>query len=320
MMKKINELDLRSPQGNPNNMDWVIFNQNNHNMEVELESESVDLIITSPPYDQMREYHQDESDDETLWNWENFKISAEQCYKVLKDGGIIAWVVNDQYIKGGRTGSSMRQALFFMDVLGLKLHDHIIWEKPSFSMPSSNRNHQVWENVFVFKKESAKHTFNPILDRIVSSKNLGQSTTRLSDGSMKKTSQNKQNNIGKKSGRFNVWKIKTSNNELPCKKIPHPATFSYQLAQDLIYSYSNEGDVVLDPFMGYGTSAIAAASLNRRFIGFELSQEYADLAENRIIRWYNKYKELLNSSFKGNCQVEDRDALNYADFKIGTIE
>ncbi len=71
-------------------------------------------------------------------------------------------------------------------------------------MPASNRNHQVWENVFVFKKGKAKHTFNSIMDRTVKAKNLGQSTQRLKDGTLIKTNQNKQDNRGKKSGRFNV--------------------------------------------------------------------------------------------------------------------
>lgn len=93
------------------------------------------------------------------------------------------------------------------------------------------------------------------------------------------------------------------------QKLPHPATFSFQLAQDLIYSYSNENDTVMDPFMGYGTTAIAALSLNRHFIGYEISEKYCDLAEDRIIRFKNKYEELFEQSYNGDCQVEQREQL-----------
>ena len=79
------------------------------------------------------------------------------------------------------------------------------------------------------------------------------------------------------SRRFNVWQVSRAGNGTG-----HPAIFPEQLAADHIRSWSNEGDIVLDPFMGSGTTAKVARALNRHYIGFEISAEYCDIIRKRL--------------------------------------
>lgn len=255
---------------------------------------NIDLVITSPPYDSARDYT-----GESEWNFDTFKQSANSIFNSLKNGGILIWIIQDPYVKGSKTMTSFKQALYFTEELGMKLHDHIIWEKPTFAMPAKNRNHQTWEHVFVFKKGNQPHTFNPIMDKEIKSFTLGQATVRQKDGTMKETKLNKRDARGSFGMRFNIFKSKTTAHELPMQKIPHPATFPLRLVQDLIYEYSNELDTVLDPFMGYGTTHLAAISLNRNFVGVEVSKKYIDLWEERV----NKFLKVNKGKEIGNIQI-----------------
>lgn len=277
-------------------METRIINDNNTTL-VQHQVKDVDLVVTSPPYDSARTYT-----GESEWNFETFKASANAIYNSLKNGGILIWIIQDPYVKGGKTMTSFKQALYFTEQLGMKLHDEIIWEKPTFAMPSRNRNHQIWEHVFVFKKGNKPHTFNPIMDKEIKSYTLGQATVRQKDGTMRETALNKRDARGQFGMRFNIYKSKTTAHELPMQKIPHPATFPLQLAQDLIYSYSNENDVVLDPFMGYGTTHLACVSLKRSFIGMEISKQYIELYQAR----YKKFVEVNQGKDCGDIQITYR--------------
>ena len=90
-----------------------IYNGNAINLLKELDDSSIDMVITSPPYDSMREY------DGIVWNFEIFKLIAQELKRVLKDGGVIIWVVGDQTIKGSETGTSFRQAFGNKGLKGL---------------------------------------------------------------------------------------------------------------------------------------------------------------------------------------------------------
>lgn len=126
----------------------------------------IDLVLTSPPYDAMRKYGGDKTYHQRLKDKGYsfpFEDIAKELVRTLKPGGVIMWNVADQTIKGSRTGNSMRQALYFMD-LGLNLHDHLIWYKTGTPFPSIYRYRNVWENMFIFSKGKPK-TFNPILKK-----------------------------------------------------------------------------------------------------------------------------------------------------------
>ena len=237
---------------------------------------SVDLTVTSPPYDNLRTYNGNIDQ----WNFEKFQGIARELYRVTKQGGVVVWVVADATIKGSETGTSFRQALYFMEC-GFNLHDTMIWKKQTFTDTGSLkvRYAGVFEYMFVFVKGKLK-TFNPIKDR--ENKSVGKKkhgVIRQVDGTTKS-----QSSLGKKCGklgqRFNVWEINTcvSNSE----RTGHPAQYPEQLASDHIISWSNPGDTVLDCFMGSGTTAKMALLNNRNYIGFELDKHYCDIANERI--------------------------------------
>ena len=233
---------------------------------------TIDLIITSPPYDNIRDYN-----NSSAWNFYIFKNIANELQRSLKDGGVIVWIVNDATIKGSETGTSFKQALYFKS-LGLNIHDTMIWQKESFTAVGSlkTRYAPVFEYMFILSNGKPK-TFNPLKDR--KNKYAGHrvhGTIRQKNGQTKSVS---NNNVIKEYGiRFNIWKITPNKNN----KTTHPAVFPINLAQDHIKTWSNKNDVVLDCFMGSGTTAIACKKLNRNFIGIEIDKEYFNIAKQRI--------------------------------------
>jgi len=253
----------------------------------EIPDESIDCVVTSPPYDDLRYYSaKGEKELENIWNFEKFKKVAKELYRTAKKGGVVVWVVGDATINGSETGSSFRQALYFKDDCGFKLHDTMIYLKHNFSNPSSNRYHQVFEYMFVFVKDKLK-TFNPIKDR----KNKwagqtcwGKNTVRTKDGKLKECKKRVVSTYGM---RFNVWKYIISYGFGQKDKIAykHPATFPEQLAYDHIFSWSNEHDIVLDPLCGSGTTLKMAEKLNRKWIGIEINKDYCEIAKKRILMY-----------------------------------
>lgn len=239
------------------------------NIEVlkELPDDSIDLTVTSPPYDNLRTYKG------FVWDFEGI---AKELYRVTKEGGVVVWVVNDATINGSETGTSFRQALYFRDECGFNLHDTMIYEKVGLSFPDSNRYYQMFEYMFIFSKGHPK-TFNPIKDRRnVSAGRKINGLDRKKDGSFKE-----RTGLGKTikeyGVRFNIWKIPNQK-----RGINHPAPFPEQLANDHIVSWSNPGDIVLDPFVGSGTTAKMATLNGRNYIGIDISDEYCELARKRV--------------------------------------
>ena len=233
---------------------------------------SVDMVITSPPYDDMRTYNGSLND----WTFEKFSLIAKELARVTKDGGVIVWNVGDATVGGSETGSSFRQTLYFIDECRLKLNDTMIWNKGAFNSVGAlkYRYGQVFEYMFVFTK--GKHTFNPIKDR--ANKYAGtkmHGTKRLPDGSMIPIHSNGKI-ISEYGIRFNIWDMNAD------RKGEHPAAFPVSLAHDHIVSWSNPSDLILDPFAGSGTTAIAARRTSRRFICIEREWEYAIKAACRI--------------------------------------
>jgi DNA modification methylase len=232
----------------------------------------IDLVVTSPPYDNLRVYGGH------TWNFEGV---ARELTRVLKPGGVIVWVVADATINGSETLTSMRQAIFLHDQCGMNVHDTMIWEKSSFSAVGSLavRYAPSWEYMFIISKGNPK-TFNPIKDK--PNINAGvplAGTKRQADGSMMPISASGKGKIISDLGqRKNIWKI----NEEKTQNSLHPAVFPEQIAADHILSWSNPGDIVLDPFSGSGTTCVAAKALSRHWIGIEINEEYNQMARRRI--------------------------------------
>ena len=240
----------------------------------EIPDGSVDLTVTSPPYDNLRTYNGNNDQ----WGEHVWREVITDLYRVTADGGVVVWVVADATIKGSETGTSFKQALHAMEC-GFRLHDTMIWSKGGFSAVGalSARYAPVFEYMFVWSKGKPK-AFNPIKDR--PNKHAGKEATgtvRQADGSMKPMS--KVMKINDHGQRFNVWVLSPQRQK---GKDSHPAPFPVSLAQDHVISWSNEGDTVLDPFMGSGSTGVACANTRRSFIGIELDPDYFAIAEKRI--------------------------------------
>ena len=244
------------------------YNENCLDTMVKMPDCFIDLTVTSPPYDNLRTYNGYSFD---------FEAVAKELFRVTKQGGVVVWVVGDATIKGSETGTSFRQALYFKEI-GFNLHDTMIWNKGSFTAVGAlkYRYAQVFEYMFILTKGNVK-TFNPLKDRVNKVKGKIGGKLRRADGSMVQMSTDgkERTEYGQ---RFAIWDMP------PCggNTSGHPAPFPEQLANDHIISWSNEGDLVYDPFMGSGTTAKMAIINKRNWIGSEISEEYCEIIERRI--------------------------------------
>jgi len=242
-----------------------------------MSDKSVDLVVTSPPYDNLREYG-----GYTF----NFPEIVGELFRIMKDGGVIVWVVGDATVNGSETGTSFKQALLFKD-FGFNLHDTMIYEKNTPSMPDSVRYGNTWEYMFVFSKGTPK-TVNLLKDKVnrwAGEMSFGKVSRRQKGGELRKTGQIKTGEVGI---RFNIWRYNTGLNysSKDVCAFRHPAIFPEALALDHILSWSNEGELVLDIFNGSGTTTKMAKSCGRKFLGIDIGKDYCDIAEQRLDQDY----------------------------------
>lgn len=237
----------------------------------ELPAASVQLVVTSPPYDDLRTYGGH--------SWD-FEATARELYRVLCDGGVVCWNVGDSVVDGSETLTSAKQKIFFREECGFRIHDTMIYEKNNFSHPERIRYHSVFEYIFILSKGKPK-CFNPIKDKRNSTAGLpaiGLNTFSRPDGS--RHIRATQGGVSSEFGmRGNVWRGKTRGQEEMCEAKVHPAMMPEWLARDLILSWSNPGDTVLDPFAGSFTTCVQALSSGRNAIGIEIHEEYVDLGK-----------------------------------------
>lgn len=246
-----------------------IYNENCLDTTARMPDGFVDLVVTSPPYDGVRRYKGYSFD---------FEAVAKELFRVIKPGGVVVWVVGDATKDGSESGTSFKQALYFMEV-GFNLHDTMIYHKHSVPL-SHDRYEQHFEYMFVFSKGKPK-TFNPIKEK----KNWMDNRTVKTFGREKDGTKD-YGKCGQMTEKVkgNVWKYNTGGGHTSGDDIAHkhPAIFPEQLPADHIYSWSNEGDLVYDPFGGSGTTAKMAHLQNRKWIISEISGEYCELARKRI--------------------------------------
>jgi len=260
-----------------------IINEDSESALKKIPSESIDLTVTSPPYDDIRDYNGYNFNDTTL------DAIITELFRITKIGGTLVWIVGDTTINGSETGTSFRQALKFMEK-GFKLHDTMIYEKNTSSFPAKrlgSRYTQIFEYMFVFCKGKIK-TANLICDKPnkwAGHTNWGKNTNRLKNGKLQETTDIKP--VPDVSPRNNIWHYNVGKgfNSSDKESHNHPAIFPEKLAEDHILSWSNEGDIVLDPFSGSGTTCKMAKKNNRIYIGIDISKEYCKLAEE-IIKKY----------------------------------
>lgn len=232
----------------------------------------IDLTVTSPPYDNLRNYKGYSFD---------FEGVANQLFRVTKEGGVVVWVINDATIKGSESGSSFKQALYFKEI-GFNIHDTMIWRKtnPIPNDPKQNRYIQSFEYMFVFSKGKPK-TCNYITEKSKMGGIIaGQGTARKQDGTVRADRIEKRKGTAVKELKplTNIWDLSTHTE----RSINHPAMFPNEIAEKHILSWSDENDVVLDIFTGSGTTPKMAKLNNRKWLGFEISTEYIEIANKRL--------------------------------------
>lgn len=245
----------------------TIYNENCLDTMARMEDNFIDLTVTSPPYDNLRTYNGYSFDFESI---------AKELYRVTKEGGVLVWVVGDATIKGSETGTSFRQALYFKEI-GFNLHDTMIYQKSTPPL-THNRYEQNFEYMFVCSK-GKPNTFNGLREpREYTDNRKNKAFGKNKDDSIDFGYSTQDNTRLRR----NVWRYFAgggANDKIASK---HPAVFPERLANDHIISWSNEGDLVYDPFMGSGTTAKMAIVNNRRYVGSEISKEYCEIAEERI--------------------------------------
>lgn len=237
-----------------------------------LPDESIDLVVTSPPYEELRSYQG--------YTFDYQKVIAG-LYHPMKQGGVIVWVVGDQTIDGSETGTSFKQALFFLST-GFNLHDTMIYEKAGPRYPESNRYYQVFEYMFIFSKGNPE-VVNLIKDRENRwGSSWGNQSIRYKDGKLRQ--KGKYESSYTYGVRFNIWRYNNGYGFSAEEDIAyeHPAIFPESLARDHVISWSNSNDVVLDPMCGSGTTCKMAKLNNRKFIGVDISSDYLSIAKERL--------------------------------------
>lgn len=248
----------------------------------EIPNNYVDLTVTSPPYDDIRNYNKKVKTQEGDKFSFDFYGMVDELYRVTKDGGVVVWVVGDQVKNGGETGNSFRQALAFMEK-GFLLYDTMIYMKNGAPFPEKRRYSQVFEYMFIFSKGKPK-TVNILKDKKnkwAGHTNFGKRVMRTKDGDLKEMPKFEISEYG---NRYNVWNYSTGKNYSTKDDIAfnHPAIFPEELAEDHILTWSNEGDIVLDPMVGSGTTTKMAKINNRYYMGFDINQEYIDISDKRL--------------------------------------
>ena len=246
-----------------------IYNENCIETLARMPGDWLDMTITSPPYDDLRDY-----------NGYHFPVDeiAAGLFAKTKLGGVVVWVVGDRTIGGDETLTSFRHAITFQDA-GFRVHDTMIYAKNN-PIPSDcgKRYRQAFEYMFCFSKgQPAK--FNPIMQAIKQEKAFKSfRITKVGRNDLAHDhiapKERKVNNIFY----YNVG-TSSSKDKIAFK---HPAIFPEQLAEDQILTWTEPGDLVYDCFMGSGTTAKAAMLNDRRWLGSEISSEYVAIAEERI--------------------------------------
>ena len=234
-----------------------------------LPNDCIDLVVTSPPYDDLRDYKGYKFDFENI---------AKELFRITKKGGIVVWVVGDKIKNGNKSLTSFRQSLFFQEI-GFNVHDVMIYRKKNTPFMRSNAYTNCYEFMFVFSK-GKPNTFNPLKTKTVRSGKEKLVANKKADGINKKV----EGVLNEEKTLTNIWDYAVGLGGSTSDRIAfeHPAIFPEKLAQDHILSWSNENDIVFDPMSGSGTTCKMAKLNNRKYLGFEISEEYTELSKKRI--------------------------------------
>ena len=246
---------------------FELFNEDALETMARMQNDSVDLVVTSPPYDGIRLYNGYSFDFENI---------AKELFRVLKQGGVIVWIVGDATVNGSESGTSFKQALYFKEI-GFNLYDTMIYKKINPIPLNHKRYEQSFEFMFVLSKGIIK-TFNPIKEPCIHAGiEKSKKRTFYHNSSSNTTMGNRNTKTNDLKIKQNIFEYSVGRN-----KYKHPAPFPEDLANDHIISWSNEGDLVYDPFAGSGTTGKMAILNNRKCVMSEISKEYCHIIDRRL--------------------------------------
>lgn len=229
----------------------------------------IDLTVTSPPYDDLRNYDGYRFD---------FDAAAAELFRITKSGGVVVWVVGDR-IKGGRTLTSFKHALGFQGA-GFSVHDVMIYRKLNTPFMRKNAYTNCYELMFVMVKGATPKTFTALTEPTARNGYEMLVHNKGADGINRK----KRGKLNAQKTRTNIWQYAVGLGGTTSDRyaFEHPAVFPEKLAADHILSWSKEGDVVLDPMCGSGTTLKMAVMHRRDYIGIDVAEKYAALSRRRV--------------------------------------
>lgn len=247
-----------------------IYVENCVNTLKKMPDDFLDMTLASPPYDDLRTYN-------------GYEVPLTEIIRLLyqktKPGGVVVWVIGDRTVNGSESLSSFRQAIQFAEEGRFNLHDTMMFAKNN-PIPSDcgKRYAQIFEYMFCFSKGQPR-TFNPITKPTRSGKAFR--SFRITKIGRNDLGFDRVAPAERKVGNVFFYNVGTSSASDRIA-FEHPAIFPEKLAEDQVSTWTNEGDLVYDCFMGSGTTARAAHLLKRNWIGSEISKEYAAIAEKRL--------------------------------------
>jgi site-specific DNA-methyltransferase (adenine-specific) len=238
-----------------------------------MDDDLLDMTITSPPYDDLRDY-----------KGYHFPVDdiAKSLFRKTRRGGVVIWVVADRTVNGSETLTSFDHAQTFKRV-GFNVHDTMLYVKNN-PIPSDcgPRYRQAFEYMFCFSK-GRPNTFNPITapTKSAGTKIKAFRITEAGRGNVPDEDIGREIKPERKVSNIFTYNVGTSSSK---DKVAfnHPAIFPEKLVEDQVRTWTNEGDLVYDCFMGSGTTAKVAHLLKRRWLGSEVSDEYVRIAEERL--------------------------------------
>ena len=245
----------------------------------------IKLTVTSPPYDDLRTYNKNVGKNKDEYNGYSFPFEdiAKELFRVTQKGGIVVWVVSDAVKNGSETGTSFRQALFFKEI-GFNIHDTMVYRKLNPPPNAGARYQQMFEYMFVFSKGKPTTTNIALRDR--SNKCDDKRTYRKKKFSRNKDGEFNENDyfVKDRVPDYNIWDFYVGGGNSTNDKMAfeHPAIFPEELVKKHLESWSNEGDIIYDPFMGSGTTSKMCILIERSYIGSEISKEYCDIEKRRL--------------------------------------
>ena len=252
---------------------------NNIDVLKTIPDDSINMVLTSPPYDSIRTFKGFPVIDRA------YRIAlGHELMRIAKEGSVFLLNVQDQTTNRKKSGTSFRWAIEMMDECGWNLFETCIYARQGSPGGWWNKRFRVdHEYLMLFFKGKEPSYFNKTHMK-VPTKNAGKLITvggnRKSDGSIRAIKKSFMCKETQCPG--TILKYKKSSREGNNLKITHPGTFPDKLASDFIRCFTQENEVVLDPFLGSGTTCVVAKQLGRKYIGIDCCQEYIDLAQKRI--------------------------------------